>query len=94
MLKRVFLWLHGGHSEQLKRPSGGARHASRLCGRGVYSGSVLALHSLGRQIESLPGLVMLKLFIRKELLWSGTTVGGWACPADVLESIFIDGYRN
>ena len=38
--------------------------------------------------------VMLKLFTGEELLWSGTTVGGWACPAVVLESIFIDGLRN
>ena len=34
---------------------------------------------------------MLKLFTGEELLWSGTTVGGWACLADVLESICIDG---
>ena len=36
---------------------------------------------------------MLKLFTGQEkLLWSVTTVRGWACLADVLESIFIDGY--
>ena len=45
-------------------------------------------------INTINGLVMLKLFTGEKLLWSGTTVGSWACPADVLESIFIDGYRN
>ena len=45
-------------------------------------------------INTIHWLVMLKLFTGEELLWSGITVGGWACPADVLESIFIDGYRN
>ena len=39
--------------------------------------SALALHSLGRQIESTPSLVILKLFTGEELLWLGTTVGGF-----------------
>ena len=70
------------------------------CGSSVAcSGSGIACLCLDDQVwyhgcVCTYSLVMLKLFTGEELLWSGTTVGGWACPADVLESIFIDGYRN
>ena len=37
--------------------------------------SVSSWHSLGRQFESPPEFVMLKLFTGEELLWPGTTVG-------------------
>ena len=69
--------------------------ALQVLGMGHDGGPSLSMpQNLCKHMLSEIGLVMLKLFTGEELLWSGTTVGDWACPADVLESIFIDGYRN